>query len=165
MRVLVCSSGRHSSLPECCDGPSRVYAWAINCSDKTSSLSEAACGRSGLRKCAHRCRAPDRLYDRRFRNSDARDCRRTWSRGLPGSENKINDVEADRCAVSPTIRTILIESGPTAGAMRMAVVAALRPHLPEAIRRKAEMWLACEVTSWRAQFQPKMTWPPEFRLK
>jgi hypothetical protein len=33
-----------------------------------------------------------------------------------------------------------------------AVVAALRPHLPEA-------WLACEVTSWRAQFQPKMTRP------
>ena len=46
-----------------------------------------------------------------------------------------------------------------------AVVAALRPHLPEAIRRKAEMWLACEITSWRAQFQPKMTQPPEFRLK
>ena len=26
-----------------------------------------------------------------------------------------------------------------------AVVAALRPHLPEAIRRKAEVWLACEL--------------------
>ena len=26
-----------------------------------------------------------------------------------------------------------------------AAVAALRPHLPEAIRRKADMWLACEV--------------------
>ena len=36
---------------------------------------------------------------------------------------------------------------------------------PEAIRRKAEMRLACELTSWRAQFQPKMTRPPEFRLK
>jgi hypothetical protein len=46
-----------------------------------------------------------------------------------------------------------------------AVVAALGPHLPEAIRRKAEMWLACELISWRAQFQPKMTQPPEFRLK
>jgi hypothetical protein len=46
-----------------------------------------------------------------------------------------------------------------------AVVAALRPHLPEAIRRKAEMWLARELLSWRAQFQPKMTQPPEFRLK
>jgi hypothetical protein len=46
-----------------------------------------------------------------------------------------------------------------------AVVAALRPHFPEAIRRKAEVWLACELISWRAQFQPKMTQPPEFRLK
>ena len=36
-----------------------------------------------------------------------------------------------------------------------AVVAALRPHLPEAIRRKAEVWLACELISWRAQFQTK----------
>jgi hypothetical protein len=36
---------------------------------------------------------------------------------------------------------------------------------PEAIRRKAEMRLAYEVTSWRVQFQPKMTRPPEFRLK
>ena len=46
-----------------------------------------------------------------------------------------------------------------------AVVAALRPHLPEEIRRKADLWLACELISWRAQFQPKMTQPPEFRLK
>ena len=46
-----------------------------------------------------------------------------------------------------------------------AAVAALRPHLPEAIRRKTEMWLPREVTSWRGQFQPKMTQPPEFRLK
>jgi hypothetical protein len=30
---------------------------------------------------------------------------------------------------------------------------------------KAEVWLACELMSWRAQFQPKMTQPPEFRLK
>ena len=45
-----------------------------------------------------------------------------------------------------------------------AAVAALRPHLPEAIRRKAEVWLACELLSWRAQFHPKMTQPPEFRL-
>jgi hypothetical protein len=37
------------------------------------------------------------------------------------------------------------------------VVAALRPHLPQAIRRKAEMWLACELMSWRVQSQPKMT--------
>jgi hypothetical protein len=27
-----------------------------------------------------------------------------------------------------------------------AAVAALRPHLPEAIRRKAEVWLACELS-------------------
>jgi hypothetical protein len=40
-----------------------------------------------------------------------------------------------------------------------AVVATLRPHLPEAIRRKAEVWLACELIFWRAQFQPKMTQP------
>ena len=46
-----------------------------------------------------------------------------------------------------------------------AVVTALRPHLPEAVRRKADLWLASELISWRAQFQPKMTQPPEFRLK
>ena len=46
-----------------------------------------------------------------------------------------------------------------------AVVAALRSHLPEEIRRRAEVWLASEMTPWRAQFQPKMTRPPEFRLK
>ena len=46
-----------------------------------------------------------------------------------------------------------------------AAVAALWHHLPEAIRRKTEMWLARKVTSWRVQFQPKMTRPPEFRLK
>jgi hypothetical protein len=46
-----------------------------------------------------------------------------------------------------------------------AVVAALRPHLPEAIRRKAEVWLVSELMSWRAQVQPKMTHPPEFPLK
>jgi hypothetical protein len=37
--------------------------------------------------------------------------------------------------------------------------------LPEAVKRKAEVWLASELISWRAQFQPKMTQPPEFRLK
>jgi hypothetical protein len=42
-----------------------------------------------------------------------------------------------------------------------AVVAALRSHLPEEIRRRAEVWLASEMTPWRAQFQPKMTRPPE----
>jgi hypothetical protein len=36
-----------------------------------------------------------------------------------------------------------------------AVVAALRPHLPKAIRRKAEMRLACELISWRAQSNQK----------
>ena len=46
-----------------------------------------------------------------------------------------------------------------------AVVTALRPHLPEAVRRKADLWLARELISGRAQFQPKMTQPPEFRLK
>jgi hypothetical protein len=46
-----------------------------------------------------------------------------------------------------------------------AAVAALRPHLPEAIRRRAEMWLNSEVTPWRAQFEPKVTRPPEFPLK
>ena len=45
-----------------------------------------------------------------------------------------------------------------------AVVAALRPHLPEAIRRKAEMWLACELISWRAQFSIKTDAAPELRL-
>jgi hypothetical protein len=29
-----------------------------------------------------------------------------------------------------------------------AVIAALRPHLPEEIRRRAEMWLTSEVTPW-----------------
>jgi hypothetical protein len=43
-----------------------------------------------------------------------------------------------------------------------AVVTALRSHLPEEIRRKAE---ASEVTPWRAQFQLKVTRPPEFPLK
>jgi hypothetical protein len=42
-----------------------------------------------------------------------------------------------------------------------AVVAALRSHLPEEIRRRAEVWLASEMTPWRAQFQPKMTRPPQ----
>jgi hypothetical protein len=46
-----------------------------------------------------------------------------------------------------------------------AVVAALRLHLSEPVRRKVEKWLACELTSWRAQFQPNMTQPPEFRFK
>jgi hypothetical protein len=46
-----------------------------------------------------------------------------------------------------------------------AVVAALRSHLPEEIRRTAEAWLASEMTPWRAQFQPKVTRPPEFLLK
>ena len=46
-----------------------------------------------------------------------------------------------------------------------AAVAALRPHLPEAIRHKAEVWLACELMAWRAQLQPQMAQPPEFRLK
>jgi hypothetical protein len=46
-----------------------------------------------------------------------------------------------------------------------AVVAALRSHLPEEIRRRAEAWLASEMTPWRAQFQPKVTRPPEFPLK
>jgi len=46
-----------------------------------------------------------------------------------------------------------------------AVVAALRSHLPVEIRRKAKAWLASEVTPWRAQFQPKVTRPPEFPLK
>lgn len=32
-----------------------------------------------------------------------------------------------------------------------AVLPALRPHLPEAIRRKAEVWLASELLSWRVQ--------------
>jgi hypothetical protein len=31
-----------------------------------------------------------------------------------------------------------------------AVVAALRPHLSEAIRRKAEVWLACELMPFLA---------------
>jgi hypothetical protein len=46
-----------------------------------------------------------------------------------------------------------------------AVVAALRSHLPEEIRRRAEAWLASEMTPWRAQFQPKVTRAPEFFLK
>jgi hypothetical protein len=43
-----------------------------------------------------------------------------------------------------------------------AVIAALRPHLPEEMRRRAETWLAREVTPWRARFEPKVTEPPEF---
>jgi hypothetical protein len=35
------------------------------------------------------------------------------------------------------------------------VVAALRPHLPEAIRRKAEVWLACELIAWRLSSNQK----------
>jgi hypothetical protein len=46
-----------------------------------------------------------------------------------------------------------------------AVIEALRHHLPEEIRRRAEMWLNSEVTPWRAQFEPKVTRPPEFPLK
>jgi hypothetical protein len=46
-----------------------------------------------------------------------------------------------------------------------AVVTALRAHLPEEIRRRAEAWLASEMTPWRAQFQPKATRPPEFPLR
>jgi hypothetical protein len=34
-----------------------------------------------------------------------------------------------------------------------AAVVALRPHLPEAIRRKAEVWLGRELMPWRVQFQ------------
>ena len=45
-----------------------------------------------------------------------------------------------------------------------AVIAALRPHLPEEIRRRAEMWLTSEVTPWGAQFEPKVTRPPGFAL-
>jgi hypothetical protein len=44
-------------------------------------------------------------------------------------------------------------------------VAALRSHVPEEIRRRAEAWLASEMIPWRAQFQPKVTRPPEFPLK
>jgi hypothetical protein len=46
-----------------------------------------------------------------------------------------------------------------------AVVAALRAHLQEEISRRAEAWLASEMTPWRAQFQPKATRPPEFPLR
>ena len=36
-----------------------------------------------------------------------------------------------------------------------AVVAALRPHLPEAIRRKADLWFASELISWRRSSNQK----------
>jgi hypothetical protein len=38
-------------------------------------------------------------------------------------------------------------------------------YVPEEIRRRAEAWLASEMIPWRAQFQPKVTRPPEFPLK
>jgi hypothetical protein len=70
-------------------------------------------------------------------------------------------------SVTPTIRTILIEKGLPQGqcAWRRSGRGRASAHLPEAIRRKAKMWLARELISWRAQFQPKMTQPTEFRLK
>ena len=52
----------------------------------------------------------------------------------------------------------LIENGPTAGGYAHgaeAAVAALRPHLSEAIRRKAEMWLTREVNVLRGAIPTK----------
>jgi hypothetical protein len=43
-----------------------------------------------------------------------------------------------------------------------AVIAALRPHLPERIRDQAEHWLANDVEPWRALFEMRLTRPPEF---
>jgi len=61
----------------------------------------------------------------------------------------------------------LIWRGPTGGlcAWRRSRRGGPSASFDEAVRRKAEVWLIYELTSWRAQFQPKMTQLPEFRLK
>jgi DNA-binding response OmpR family regulator len=41
-----------------------------------------------ISKVGHARRSPDWLYDRRFRNSDAGDCERTWSRAHPHAPSR-----------------------------------------------------------------------------
>jgi hypothetical protein len=70
----------------------------------------------------------------------------SWVRQAPRSPSPRHTAEATRMARRQS-------------SQRFALI------LPEEIRRRAEAWLASEMTPWRAQFQPKVTRPPEFPLK